>query len=146
MELDVVGIGNAIVDVLAPASDEFLVEHGLAKGSMTLIDEEPDYLSIAPDLTFRSRSRYLDETTGQWVSETEVIESPAELVELYNPGDIFAAFAEAAREAAGLAPEPTAAADMLTELGVEPAVAAASRDLLARLAGTTAPRSAGEEG
>jgi 3-hydroxyisobutyrate dehydrogenase-like beta-hydroxyacid dehydrogenase len=42
--------------------------------------------------------------------------------------------------------EMTAAADMLTELGVEPAVAAASRDLLARLAGTTAPRSAGEEG
>jgi sugar/nucleoside kinase (ribokinase family) len=36
---DVVGIGNAIVDVLAPASDDFLVEHGLAKGSMTLIDE-----------------------------------------------------------------------------------------------------------
>ena len=31
---------------------------------MTLIDEEPDYLSIAPDLTFRSRSRYLDEDTG----------------------------------------------------------------------------------
>jgi sugar/nucleoside kinase (ribokinase family) len=39
MELDVVGVGNAIVDVLAAASDEFLVEHGLAKGSMTLIDE-----------------------------------------------------------------------------------------------------------
>src|SRR5688572_13574336 len=39
LELDVVGVGNAIVDVLASASDEFLVEHGLAKGSMTLIDE-----------------------------------------------------------------------------------------------------------
>jgi len=38
-ELDVVGVGNAIVDVLAATSDEFLVEHGLAKGSMTLIDE-----------------------------------------------------------------------------------------------------------
>ena len=25
-------------------------------GGLTLIDEEPDYLSIAPDLTFRSRS------------------------------------------------------------------------------------------
>ena len=32
-------------------------------GGMTLIDEDPDYLSIAPDLTFRSRSRYLDEDT-----------------------------------------------------------------------------------
>src|SRR6266571_6998154 len=49
-------------------------------GGMTLIDDDPDYLSVAPDLTFRSRSRYLDADTGQWVSETEVIESPAELV------------------------------------------------------------------
>ena len=70
-------------------------------GGLTLIDEEPDYLSIAPDLSFRSRSRYLDDVTGEWVSETEVIESASELVELYNPADIYAAFAEAAREAAG---------------------------------------------
>ena len=74
-----------------------------AIGGLTLIDEEPDYLSIAPDLTFRSRSRYLDDDTGEWVSETEVIEHASELVELYNPADIYAAFAEAAREAAGLA-------------------------------------------
>jgi sugar/nucleoside kinase (ribokinase family) len=37
-ELDVVGIGNAIVDVLGHAEDSFLEEHGLAKGAMTLID------------------------------------------------------------------------------------------------------------
>src|SRR5260221_13392583 len=36
--LDVVGIGNAIVDVLAHADNGFLVTHGLAKGTMTLID------------------------------------------------------------------------------------------------------------
>ena len=36
--LDVVGIGNAIVDVLAHADDAFLERHGLAKGTMTLID------------------------------------------------------------------------------------------------------------
>ena len=41
------------------------------------------------------RIRYRDEATGEWVSETEVIESAAELVELYNPADIYAAFAEA---------------------------------------------------
>ena len=35
---DVVGIGNALVDVLSHETDEFLVEHGLAKGTMTLID------------------------------------------------------------------------------------------------------------
>ncbi|WP_217915856.1 adenosine kinase [Miltoncostaea marina] len=37
-EFDVLGIGNAIVDVLARSEDAFLGEHGLAKGSMTLID------------------------------------------------------------------------------------------------------------
>lgn len=36
---DVTGIGNAIVDVIHPASDEFLLEHKIAKGVMTLIDE-----------------------------------------------------------------------------------------------------------
>ena len=36
---DVAGIGNAIVDVLAPATDKFLLEHNIAKGVMTLIDE-----------------------------------------------------------------------------------------------------------
>jgi sugar/nucleoside kinase (ribokinase family) len=35
---DVTGIGNAIVDVLAHAKDEFLIENGIAKGGMTLID------------------------------------------------------------------------------------------------------------
>jgi sugar/nucleoside kinase (ribokinase family) len=35
---DVVGIGNAIVDVLAKVGDTFLVERGLSKGCMTLVD------------------------------------------------------------------------------------------------------------
>jgi hypothetical protein len=87
-------------------------------GGMTLIDDEPDYLSIAPDLTFRSRTRFLNDETGEWVSETEVIESPAELVELYNPADIYTAFADAAREAAGLSAEPTAAGELLDVAGV----------------------------
>jgi hypothetical protein len=89
-------------------------------GGLTLIDDEPDYLSIAPDLSFRSRSRYLDDITGEWVSETEVIESASELIELYNPADIYAAFAEAAREAAGMPAEPTAEADLLEVSGISP--------------------------
>jgi hypothetical protein len=89
-------------------------------GGMTLIDDDPDYLSVAPDLSFRSRTRFQDEATGEWVSETEVLESAAELVELYNPADIYAAFAEAARDAAGLAPEPTAADDLLNVAGIGP--------------------------
>jgi sugar/nucleoside kinase (ribokinase family) len=37
---DVVGIGNALVDVIAHAPDTFLEEHGLVKGWMDLIDTE----------------------------------------------------------------------------------------------------------
>ena len=37
---DVLGVGNAIVDVLAQAEDRFLIEYGLDKGTMTLIDAE----------------------------------------------------------------------------------------------------------
>ncbi|WP_207485041.1 adenosine kinase [Arenibaculum pallidiluteum] len=36
--LDVVGIGNAIVDVIAKADDAFLAANGIEKGAMTLID------------------------------------------------------------------------------------------------------------
>src|SRR5215213_2873819 len=36
--LDVLTIGNAMVDVIAEASDEFLAAEGLTKGSMRLID------------------------------------------------------------------------------------------------------------
>ncbi|HUO11750.1 MAG TPA: adenosine kinase [Caulobacteraceae bacterium] len=36
---DVAAIGNAIVDVIAPADDAFLAANGLAKGAMMLIDE-----------------------------------------------------------------------------------------------------------
>lgn len=37
---DVVGIGNAIVDVLAHKDDSFLELHSMVKGSMTLIDDD----------------------------------------------------------------------------------------------------------
>lgn len=36
---DVIGVGNAIVDVIATADDAFLGQHGIEKGAMTLIDE-----------------------------------------------------------------------------------------------------------
>jgi hypothetical protein len=91
-----------------------------AYGGLTLIDEEPDYLSIAPDGSFRSRTRYIDELSGDWVSETEVIESASELVEIYNPADIYAAFVEAARDAAGMGDEPTAEGDILEAAGISP--------------------------
>ncbi len=89
-------------------------------GGLVLIDDEVDYLAIAADLTFRSRSRYLDEATGKWVTETEVIESPSELVELYNLADVFAAFQEATKAEAGLEEEPTGTADLLKSADIAP--------------------------
>jgi hypothetical protein len=89
-------------------------------GGLVLIDDEVDYLAIAADLTFRSRSRYLDEATGKWVSETEVIDSPSELIELYNLADVFAAFGEATKEEAGLPDEPTATGDLLRSADIAP--------------------------
>jgi hypothetical protein len=76
-------------------------------GGLVLIDDEVDYLAIAEDMSFRSRTRYLDEATGKWTSEMEVIESVTELVELYNPADIFASFGEATRYQAGAETEAT---------------------------------------
>ena len=38
-DLDVVGIGNALVDVLSHETDAFLHTHGLVKGTMHLVDE-----------------------------------------------------------------------------------------------------------
>lgn len=36
---DVLGIGNAIVDVIARAEEDFLLKQGMRKGMMALIDE-----------------------------------------------------------------------------------------------------------
>jgi sugar/nucleoside kinase (ribokinase family) len=37
---DVVGIGNALVDVIGHAGDGFIADHGLVKGSMTLVEAD----------------------------------------------------------------------------------------------------------
>ena len=63
--LDVVGIGNAIVDVLVQTDDAFLQKHGLQKGGMALIDEpqaEALYKASGPGL----------ETSGGSVANTMV--------------------------------------------------------------------------
>lgn len=51
VKYDVLGIGNAIVDVLASADESFLAAQGLAKGAMTLIDgarAEALYTAMGP--------------------------------------------------------------------------------------------------
>ena len=71
-------------------------------GGLVLIDDDPDYLAVNADGTFRSRSRIYDEGRSQWIAETEVIETAAELVEIYNPADILQAFADAEVEDVGV--------------------------------------------
>jgi hypothetical protein len=75
-------------------------------GGLVLIDDDdpdhPEYLAVAPDGTFRSRSRVFDDARGVWITETEVIETAAELVEIYNPADILQAFAEAEADDVGV--------------------------------------------
>ena len=51
--LDVVGIGNALVDVLSHETDEFIAAHGLVKSAMTLIETaraEELYSAMGPGI------------------------------------------------------------------------------------------------
>jgi hypothetical protein len=95
-------------DFLARAGeqlDRFMSSHeGRIRqlGGLVLIDDDPDYLAVTAEGTFRSRSRVYDEGRGEWITENETIETAAELVELYNPADILQAFAEAQAEDAGI--------------------------------------------
>jgi len=90
-------------------------------GGLVLIDEEPDYLFVSEGGTFRSRTRFQDEN-GEWVSETEDIEDGAELVEIFNPADLYAAFVDAVEaEIAAEADAEAAATDEDIEVIEEPA-------------------------
>ena len=95
-------------DFLARAGeqlDRFMSSHqGRIRqlGGLVLIDDDPDYLAVTPEGSFRSRSRVYDEGRGDWITENETIDTAAELVELYNPADILQAFAEAQAEDVGI--------------------------------------------
>ncbi len=112
----------------------------VALGGMTLIEEEPDFLAVQPDLMFRVQSRFQDADTGEWRSEIETVDAP-ELVELFNPADIYAAFADAARAAAGLGVPPDSELDddddddeLVPDLEAEPAGPSESGELYAEAA------------
>jgi sugar/nucleoside kinase (ribokinase family) len=51
---DILGLGNAIIDIIAQTPDAFVAEHGLTKGAMTLTDEGPAealYAAMGPTVT-----------------------------------------------------------------------------------------------
>ena len=54
---DVLGIGNAIVDVIARADDDFLVRQAMQKGAMSLIDEIVAWDADAIDAIANSHRR-----------------------------------------------------------------------------------------
>jgi len=121
-------------DFLARAGeqlDRFMSSHeGRIRqlGGIVLIDEDPDYLAVAPDGTFRSRSRVYDEARGEWITENEIIETAAELAELYNPADILQAFADAQAEDLGIEDggEPSEGDEEAAASGVDDAYAGAA--------------------
>ena len=128
----------ARTDFLASASaslDRFLEanrDHIASLGSLVLIDDEVDYLSLEADLSFKSRSRYQDEATGKWVTETETITDTSELAEIYNLADIYSAFldldsetGEPAVEAEAEKPEAPVANQLASSGGVNPYAAVA---------------------
>lgn len=125
-------------DFLARAGeqlDRFMAAHQhriQQLGGLVLIDDDPDYLAVTADGTFRSRSRVYDEGRGQWIAETEIIETAAELVEIYNPADLLQAFADAQVEDVGIAgadPEADEAEDEDDDAvgGTDPYAAAADQ-------------------
>ena len=114
-------------DFLVQSTDQlrrFLDRHKeriAAYGGLTLIDEEPDYLSIAPDGTFRSRTRFLDDLTGEWVSETEVIETARRAGRALQPGRHLRRVQRGGQARRPVwSEEPTATDDLLEAAGISP--------------------------
>ena len=84
-------------DFLVQATEQLLrfLEANKARiaelGGLTLIDEDPDYLADRPRPHVpQPHAGSSTSSAGSGSAETEVIESAGELVELYNPADIYA--------------------------------------------------------
>jgi hypothetical protein len=69
-------------------------------GPIKLVDDEQDYLLYHPvDEIWTTRLTYQDPADNEWYDQEQIVDSVHELVELYNPADIFAWLIEAARDA-----------------------------------------------
>jgi hypothetical protein len=91
-------------------------------GPIKLVDDDQDYLLFHPvDETWTTRLTYQDPADNEWYDEEQVVESYAEIAELYNPADIFAWFQQAARDPAGhlLPADELAAEEELVEAGAD---------------------------
>jgi hypothetical protein len=69
-------------------------------GPIKLVDDDQDYLLYHPvDETWTTRLTYQDPANHEWYDQEQLVDTISELVELYNPADIFAWLMEAARDA-----------------------------------------------
>ena len=48
--MKILGIGNAIIDVICKVSEKFLIENNLTKGTMKLVFEEKEFQNLIKDL------------------------------------------------------------------------------------------------
>jgi len=68
-------------------------------GPIKLVDDDQDYLIYHPvDDTWQTRLTYQDPADSEWYDEEQVIDTISELIELYNPADVFAWMIEAAKD------------------------------------------------
>ena len=69
-------------------------------GPIKLVDNEQDYLLYHPiDETWTTRLTYQDPADSEWYDQEQLVDSVSELIELYNPADVYAWLMEAARDA-----------------------------------------------
>lgn len=69
-------------------------------GPIKLVDDDQDYLLYHPvDETWTTRLTYQDPADSEWYDQEQIVDTISELVELYNPADIFSWLIEAARDA-----------------------------------------------
>jgi hypothetical protein len=69
-------------------------------GPIRLVDNEQDYLLYHPvDETWTTRLTYQDPADSEWYDQEQVVDTISEVIELYNPADIFSWLIEAARDA-----------------------------------------------
>jgi hypothetical protein len=69
-------------------------------GPIKLVDNEQDYLLYHPvDETWTTRLTYQDPADNEWYDEEQLVDTISELIELYNPADVYAWLIEASRDA-----------------------------------------------
>ncbi|MGI8998737.1 MAG: hypothetical protein ACR2GO_03410 [Candidatus Limnocylindria bacterium] len=69
-------------------------------GPIKLVDNEQDYLLYHPvDQTWTTRLTYQDPADSEWYDQEQMVDTISEVIELYNPADIFSWLIEASRDA-----------------------------------------------